>query len=154
MYLKLRPYRQKYVARRRNEKLAPKYFGPFEIIQRIGKAAYKLKLPAESSNHPVFHISQLKKVVGNSTVVKQLTPWVSADMKWITKPEEVYATRTNEAIGKEEALVAWKHLSEEEATWEELDTIEWQFPGFFVRNFDTYLGFVSLRSFMLLEYLE
>lgn len=52
----------------------------------------------------------------------------------------MYATCTNEATSKEEALVAWKHLLEEEATWEGLDMIERQFPSFFAWNFNTHLG--------------
>ena len=43
-------------------KLAPRYIGPYPIIQRIGKLAYKLKLPEELAGvHPVFHVSQLCK---------------------------------------------------------------------------------------------
>lgn len=52
------------VATRSNHKLSFKYFGPYTIVQRIGKVAYKLLLPPNSTVHPVFHVSQLKKVVG------------------------------------------------------------------------------------------
>ncbi|KAI3821574.1 hypothetical protein L1987_09142 [Smallanthus sonchifolius] len=40
-------------------KLAPRYVGPFKIIERIGKVAYKLELPPSLGNvHPTFHFSQ------------------------------------------------------------------------------------------------
>jgi hypothetical protein len=43
-------------------KLAPRYIGPFQIIQKCGKVAYKLKLPEQLlAVHNVFHVSQLKK---------------------------------------------------------------------------------------------
>src|SRR5207253_9733598 len=42
--------------------LAPRYIGPFKIIQQCGPVAYQLELPTHlSSTHSVFHVSQLKK---------------------------------------------------------------------------------------------
>jgi hypothetical protein len=43
-------------------KLAPRYIGPFQIIEKCGKVTYRLKLPEQlSAVHNVFHVSQLKK---------------------------------------------------------------------------------------------
>ncbi|XP_070028905.1 uncharacterized protein [Nicotiana sylvestris] len=52
-------------------KLSLMYVRPYRIIQRIGLVAYKLKLAPEMSLvHPVFHVSMLKKRVGDpSTIV-------------------------------------------------------------------------------------
>ena len=45
-------------------KLAPRYVGPYEIIEECGPAAYRLRLPSRlAAIHNVFHISQLKKCV-------------------------------------------------------------------------------------------
>jgi hypothetical protein len=43
-------------------KLAPRFVGPFKIIDRKGEVAYQLELPPQLSDvHDVFHVSQLKK---------------------------------------------------------------------------------------------
>jgi hypothetical protein len=43
-------------------KLAPRYVGPFEIVDRKGEVAYQLELPPQLLDvHDVFHVSQLKK---------------------------------------------------------------------------------------------
>ena len=47
-------------------KLSHKYFGPYNIVWlKIGPVAYKLELPPESLGHLVFHVSLLKKKIGN-----------------------------------------------------------------------------------------
>ena len=43
-------------------KLAPRYVGPFQIQQRCGPVAYRVKLPDHMlAVHDIFHVSQLKK---------------------------------------------------------------------------------------------
>ena len=44
-------------------KLAPRYCGPFQILERVGPVAYKLALPIHIPVYPVFHVSLLKRYV-------------------------------------------------------------------------------------------
>ncbi|GJY12385.1 hypothetical protein Tco_0381694 [Tanacetum coccineum] len=51
----------------KKDKLAPRYVGPFEILERIGLVAYRLRLPEElNSVHDTFYVSNLKKCLGNA----------------------------------------------------------------------------------------
>ncbi|GKD67424.1 hypothetical protein Tco_1309532, partial [Tanacetum coccineum] len=54
--VKLQPYRQLTLARHLSHKLTKRYYGPYEILERIGKVAYRLALPVTSNIHPVFHV--------------------------------------------------------------------------------------------------
>ena len=55
-------------------KLAPRYVGPFQIIEECGPVAYRLRLPSRLATiHDVFHISQLKKCIQVPTeIIDQL----------------------------------------------------------------------------------
>ena len=65
VYLKISP--MKGVVRfGKKRKLSPRNVGPYEILQRVDKVAYELKLPSElASVYPVFHVSMLKKCIGD-----------------------------------------------------------------------------------------
>ncbi|GJZ05941.1 putative reverse transcriptase domain-containing protein [Tanacetum coccineum] len=50
-------------------KLALRYVGPFEILERIGLVAYRLRLPEElNSVHDTFHVSNLKKCLSDTNL--------------------------------------------------------------------------------------
>ena len=51
-------------------KLSPRFIGPFDIIEGVGKVAYRLALPHTlASVHDVFHVSQLRKYVRDESHV-------------------------------------------------------------------------------------
>lgn len=56
VFLKLRSHAQQTVMTRICPKLAPHYYGPFQIVERIGMVAYKVQLPESTQIHPVFHV--------------------------------------------------------------------------------------------------
>ena len=56
----------------RRGKLSPRFIGPFEILERVGQAAYHLTLPPDlSSVHPVFHVLMLRKYVHDPSHIIQ-----------------------------------------------------------------------------------
>ena len=136
VYLKLQPYRQQTLAKRPFEKLAARFYGPFTICQRIGKVAYKLELPAHSKIHPVFHVSQLKKVVGEATPISEIPAVLSSDLEWLAEPEELLDVRSTgtDSDPQTEVLIKWKNSSTFEATWEEFHSIQLRFPQFHLED--------------------
>ena len=80
----------------KDNKLSPKYYGPYKVLQQIGTMAYKLELPASSRVPPVFHVSCLKKVISDKHLVQTIFPELDEEGKIILEPEAVTKTRTRQ----------------------------------------------------------
>ncbi|KAA0038940.1 Retrotransposable element Tf2 [Cucumis melo var. makuwa] len=126
--LKIRPYRQTTLRRKRNEKLSSRYFGPYKILERIGEVAYRLELPTDATIHPVFHVSQLRKFVSNQTNVFPTLQNVTEKFEWQSQPEEVRDYRLDKS-GKWEVLIAWQNLPDYEASSKDYDEISKWYPN-------------------------
>eukprot|EP00253_Pinus_taeda_P023121 PITA_23121 len=122
VFLHLQPYKQMSLKQVKKEnKLSPKYYGLYKLLQKIGTMAYKLELPAASRLHPVFHVSCLKKVIGDKLPVQTILPELDQEGKIILEPEAVIETRTRQLRNRSisEYLIKWTNLSAEDSTWED-----------------------------------
>jgi hypothetical protein len=73
--LRLQPYRQASIKISGAKKLQPRFFGPYRVSRRIGVVAYELELPQGNKIHNVFHVSCLKKSLGQHIrPIEVLTP--------------------------------------------------------------------------------
>ncbi|KAL0386331.1 UNVERIFIED_CONTAM: hypothetical protein Sradi_3027400 [Sesamum radiatum] len=123
VFLKLQPYRQISVQRRSSQKLAPRYFGPFRILRRIGVVAYELELPQAARIHPIFHVSLLKPCHGSPRDQICSLPALPLGLESPATPAQILARRiVPSALGpRREVLIPWEDHDASEATWEPLD---------------------------------
>jgi len=130
VYLRLQPYRQKTMAVRKNLKLSPRFFGPFQVVQRIGQVAYKLDLPSSARVHPIFHVSCLKKKLGHKITPLATLPPVDDKGEILPEPELIQDRRSTKQRGRAitEVLIHWTGTSAEEDSWESLWKLQQQFP--------------------------
>jgi hypothetical protein len=122
VFLRLQPYKQMSLKQaKKDNKLSPKYYGPYKVLQKIGTMAYKLELPASSRVHPVFHVSCLKKVIGDKIPVQTILPELDEEGKMILEPEAITDTRIRQLRNRSisEYLIKWRKLPAEDSTWED-----------------------------------
>jgi hypothetical protein len=88
--------------------------------------AYKLELPASSRVHPVFHVSCLKKVMGDKIPVQTVFPELDEEGKIIFELESITDTRTHQLRNRSisEYLIKWRKLPAEYSTWEDESFIQ------------------------------
>ncbi|GKC33293.1 putative reverse transcriptase domain-containing protein [Tanacetum coccineum] len=72
-------------------KLAPRYVGPFKILERIGLVAYRLRLPEELNGvHDTFHVSNLKKCLADASLhVPLVEIKVEKTLRFVEEPVEI-----------------------------------------------------------------
>jgi hypothetical protein len=134
VYLKASPMRGLHCFKVRG-KLAPRFIGPFKILEKRGEVVYQLELPSQLSNvHDVFHVSQLKKCL---CVPKEQFPMEDLDAKEDLSYQEypVKILEISERVMQNKKIkmckVQWNHHTEEEATWEMEEELKIVFPSFF-----------------------
>jgi hypothetical protein len=127
VFLKLQPYCHSSVTERQDQKLSFWFFGPYTISKQINPVAYELVLPAGSSIHPVFHVSQLKAVIGSRIPVSPVLPDLSHNLQ---VPVAVLDTRLRRHAGKvqNQLLIQWSGWHPTLSTWEEENDIKRRFP--------------------------
>ena len=95
--------------------------GPYEILQRFGKVAYELELPSElTSVHPVFHVSMLKKCIGDPEFVLPIEGLgVKDNLSYEEVPVQIHDRQVKELRNKEVVSVKalWKNHLVKGATW-------------------------------------
>jgi len=127
VFLWLQPYKQMSLKQaKKDNKLSPKYYGPYKVLQKIGTMVYKLELPAASRVHLVFHVSCLKKVICDKLLVQKILLELDKEGKIILEPEAVTVTRTQQLRNRSisEYLIKWKNLSSKDSTWEDENFIQ------------------------------
>ena len=114
----------KYLKTKQNRKLQAKFFGPFQVLDPVGKQVYKLELPRKWKMHDVFHVSLLEQdTTRKEQVYEKLTEldFEAGDSEeyevkaiW---DSAVYANKLKSGyLPGLYYLVAWKGYSEEENT--------------------------------------
>ena len=106
--------------------MAPKFYGPYKVLQKIGSVAYKLELPPSSRIHPVFHVSCLKKVIGTKIRAQTVLPELDTKGFNILEPEAILNKHTHQLLSRDiiEVLIQWHGMQPEDATWEPLLQIQ------------------------------
>ena len=102
-------------------KLAARYCGPFEILERIGPVAYMLALPESMTVHNVFHVSLLKKYI---PYANHVIDWnvIQVEQEGVLQvhPVRILDQKRKQLRNRSIGLVKvqWTSYSLEDMTWE------------------------------------
>jgi hypothetical protein len=115
-------------------KLSPRYIGPFPILEKCGKVAYKLELPPSLAGvHDIFHISQLNKCLKApvDVILSKVAP-LETDLIYPEHPIKILNQKSRVTRRKTIKFykVQWSNHMVEEATRESEDFLRSRHPDF------------------------
>lgn len=130
-WLKLQPYKQSTLQVRSNQKLAKRYCGPFQIMEKVGQVAYRLRLSPDIKIHDVIHVSQLKAFHGDPPLVTSVPQWLKTPTA-VTSPVPDFIldhrmVKVHNAA-QVQYLVRWKGAQVYEDSWEIAEAFATRFP--------------------------
>ncbi|XP_074300142.1 uncharacterized protein LOC141631356 [Silene latifolia] len=116
-------------------KLSKKFIGTYEILDRVGEIAYRLTLPPSLDRvHNVFHVSQLRKYVGDpSHMLKVENIELEEGLTYAEVPKEILDSKVRMTRNGETVLlmVLWSNHNVEETTWELEEAMRECYPHLF-----------------------
>ncbi|GJW17795.1 putative reverse transcriptase domain-containing protein [Tanacetum coccineum] len=119
----------------KQEKLNPRYIGPFKILAKVGRVGYRLELPEKlSSVHSTFHVSNLKKCLSDKPLAILLDEiHVDDKLNFIEEPIEIMDCKVKRLKQRRIPIVKfhWNSRRGLEYTWEREDQMEKKFPHLF-----------------------
>ncbi|KAI3775824.1 hypothetical protein L1987_45578 [Smallanthus sonchifolius] len=120
---------------RKRGKLNPRFIGPFKILARVGKVAYRLELPEELSGiHSTFHVSHLRKCLADETSHVPLNDIeVDERLNYVEKPVAILERKEKRLRNKviKQVKVQWQHRKGSDATWEAEEEMKQSYPYLF-----------------------
>ena len=124
-------------------KLAPRYVGPYPIIECCGLVAYRVELPSHLSTvQNIFYVSQLKKCLRVPTeVVAMEGLQLEPDLVYPEHPVKIvdHKTRVTRTQTSNLYKMQWSNHSEREATWETEEFLKSKYPKFLANHQGTQL---------------
>ncbi|GKD11936.1 putative reverse transcriptase domain-containing protein [Tanacetum coccineum] len=113
---------------RKKGKLAPRFVGPFKIIEKVGHIAYRLDLPEELNGvHNTFYVLNLKKCLADPTLKVPLGEIrVDAKLNFVEEPVEILEREFKKLKHNRIAIVKvwWNSKRGPELTWEREDQMK------------------------------
>jgi hypothetical protein len=120
VFVRLQPYKHLSLKQQGKKKLAPKFYGHFQINKKISQVAYRLELLDSCHIHNVFHISCLKKMLGQAQPVQTKILEFDDEGNFFWEPEGILDTKEKVLHFRtiKEYLIKWKDFPEEDSSWD------------------------------------
>ena len=132
----------------KREKLSSRFIGQFEILERVGRVAYRLALPPSMSGvHEVFHVSMLRRYTPDPAHV---VDWgeIEVDTDGTFKEGPVCIVDSWDQVLRRKTVrlvrVLWQHRGLEESMWEREDMMRATYP-FLFRDEGTWFSRLILK---------
>jgi hypothetical protein len=90
--VRFQPYEPLSFKQHANNKLAPKFYGPYQINRKISHVAYQLELPDKNHIQNVFHASCLKGVLGKQQKAQTILHMLDEKARIILESESIIST--------------------------------------------------------------